>query len=111
VQCALKCMAQWLKGIITSLAFSGTSETLKQTLPTAVEALVSSLTSSVTCWTFCTKTAMTTFLDDRKAQAMHAETWGVTPKRTRLLTRESEKKEVWEVWELVDLELPVEKAV
>jgi len=103
-------MAQWLKGIITSLVFSGTSETLKQTLPTAVEALLSSLTRSVTCWTFCTKEAMMTFLDDRKAHAMHAETWGVMRMKTRLLTRESQKKDLWELWELVDLEPPPEGA-
>lgn len=79
---------------------------LAETRPTAVRRLASSLTLLTTSWSFCTKEAMETFLSDRKAMLMHAET---TPRiRWILLTRTCPRQETYEVWELLLRELPSE---
>lgn len=73
---------------------------LRETLPKAVQRQRSSLTISTSSWSFCTREAMRTFLDDRKAMWQHVE---MLPKMRAFLWEVFHvKQEIWEVWEVVD---------
>lgn len=91
---------RWPKGTTCWPAYAGTSETLSETLPKAVQRQRSSLTISTSCWTFLTKEAMELFLSDRKAMTQHQETMPRT--RTHLWMMFHVKQERFEVWEVVD---------
>jgi len=91
----------WRKAITFLPDSSGTCETLARTQVTEASRLRNSWTLLTTSWSFCTREAMETFLSDRKAMLMHAETSPTT--RWNLWIRASKSKQVYEVWETLEL--------
>jgi len=91
---------RWRKGTTCWPAYAGTSATLSETIPKAVQKQRSGSTLWTSCWSFCTTEATERFLSDRKAMSQASETIPMT--RSHLWVICDEKSQLFQVWEVVD---------